>query len=182
MPNQLTANQDALSLFFTEDIYLVQEPEMLTANQASNPVPEQPVSAVPTQPQQPVRTFKFLGNNKRNILILVNDKANDVSDENGRELLRKIVKSINLTAQDFALLNYASCEGANFNELISQFSSSLIFSFGVSPMQLQLENQAQNTIVEQKGVKMIFSGVLHQLDQDLAAKKTLWGCLQKLGL
>ena len=166
MADPLTVNQDALSLFFTEDIYLVDRIEDVAAE---------------VQKIAP-RAFKFLGNNKRNILIIVNDKANDVSDEKGRELLRKIVKSVNLSAADFALLNYASCDGADFNELLSSFSSKLIFSFGVSPSQLNLPDHPFNTIIDQAGVRMIFSLELRQLEEDMVAKKVLWGSLQKLAL
>lgn len=127
-------------------------------------------------------TFKFLGKNKKKILILVNDADHEVSDEAGRELLRKIVKSINLTASDFALLNYANYLHTDFRELQQYFSSVLVFAFGVSAADLQLPAHAENKIVMEGDVRLIFSRELKKLEQDPVGKKELWGSLKQLGL
>jgi DNA polymerase III psi subunit len=176
MDSLLTADSAALHLFFNDDVYLVDEPGLQQPPPlATRPVPE--VLSV----QEPI-TFKFLGKNKRNILILVNDDQNEVSDEMGRELLRKIVKSVNLTANDFALLNYAGYSGAGFKQLMDSFSSKLVFAFGVTPAQLSLKDYPENTMVTEGTIKLIFSAELRKLDQDPAGKKALWGSLQNLGL
>lgn len=127
-------------------------------------------------------SFKFLGQNKKKILIMVNDADHEVSDEAGRELLRKIVKSINLTASDFALLNYAKYPKTSFADLQQYFSSVLVFAFGVSSGDLQLPSHPENKIVMEGDVRLIFSGELRKLEQDPIGKKTLWGSLKQLGL
>lgn len=127
-------------------------------------------------------SFKFLGQNKKKILILVNDAEHEVSDEAGRELLRKIVKSINLTASDFALLNYAKYPKTSFTDLQQYFSSVLVFAFGISSADLQLPSHPENKIVMEGDVRVIFSGELRKLEQDPSGKKTLWGSLKQLGL
>jgi hypothetical protein len=186
MPDQLTTNGDALRLFFTDDVYLVNEPA-ITWGLPPEPAPIVPANdAIEVAPvailaeSKPIPDFKFLGGNKRNILILVNDEENDVSDESGRDLLRKIVKSINLVSADFALVNYARYKGASFQQLSDFFKSSLVFSFGVEPSHLGLTDHASNTIVLEGAVRLIFSHELRKLDADLAVKKMLWGVLQKL--
>jgi hypothetical protein len=186
MPDQLTTNGDALRLFFTDDVYLVNEPA-ITWGLPLEPAPISPrdevVLAAPAEMSSELNrrfNFKFLGGNKRNILILVNDEENDVSSESGRELLRKIVKSINLVSADFALVNYASYKGATFVELSDFFKSSLVFSFGVEPSRLGLIDHPSNMVVQQGAVRMIFSYELRKLDADLSVKKALWGVLQKL--
>jgi DNA polymerase III psi subunit len=172
MDTQLTASGEALRLFFTDDVYLVNETD-LQLNAAENIVMEPEALAV---------AFKFLGKNQRNILILVNDDQNEVSDEMGRELLRKIVKSVNLTANDFALLNYAGYSGTGFKQLLDYFSCTLIFAFGVTPAQLSLSAHPEHVIVSEGPVRLIFSAGLRQLDQNPSGKKALWGSLQNLGL
>ncbi|MCX2450660.1 hypothetical protein OQX61_05175 [Pedobacter sp. PLR] len=144
-------------------------------------VPAIPVLKIPVE-KPAALSFTFLGKNKKKILILVNDAEHEVSDEPGRELLRKIVKSINLTASDFALLNYAKYPKANFTELQQYFSSGLIFAFGVSPADLQLPAKPENKIVMEGEVRLIFSAELRKLEQSPAGKKELWGSLQQLGL
>lgn len=203
MDSQLTADETALHLFFTDDVYLVDDigsqsvvvdlaadklREVATGNNVSVDMPIIGSDAIVadtgvdiTVPQ--AIEFKYLGKNLRNILILVNDEQNDVSDEDGRELLRKIVKSINLSANDFALLNYAKYKGVGLKQLQSHFSSTLIFSFGVTPVELSINTaHPEHTIVMEGSVKMIFSAELRILDKNPAGKKALWGSLQNLGL
>jgi len=185
MLSQLTTDEQALRLFFTDEIYLVNEPESALVAE----IPQQShIAVVPLVQEAEVvisagnLQFKFLGNNKRNILILVNDAQNDVSDENGRELLRKIVKSVNLTANDFALLNYSSYSTVTFDQLKQYFSPVVVFSFGVIAAQLGLGSRPENTIVNEGSVRLIFSGELKDLDKDQNAKKVLWGSLKLLEL
>lgn len=183
MVSQLTTEEQGLRLFFTDDIYLVdeiQQPELIQMQSIENKVVINLAEPVQTQTQTP--QFKFLGSNKRNILILVNDVENDVSDEKGRELLRKIVKSVNLTANDFALLNYAQHRGAEFSQLMTHFSSVIVFAFGVSPQQLGLNHHPENTVVREGDVMLIFSAELRKLEEDPNSKKVLWGSLKQLGL
>lgn len=183
MDSQLTADREALRLFFTDDVYLLDEPELQVNKVVSDAVePATSIAAVQDNVLKKAREFKSLGNNKRQVLILVNDSQHEVSDEKGRELLRKIVKSVNLSAADFALVNYAAYPDASFVEFQQYFSSQLVFAFGVSPAQLTLPAYSSNAIVEVEGIRMIFSTELKALDQDAATKKALWGSLQKLGL
>lgn len=190
MDSQLTADGAALHLFFTDDVYLVNEPGV-QYDVAGNAADDSEISAngnriaeadVPVSAASAIE-FKYLGNNKRNILILVNDEQNEVSDDAGRELLRKIVKSVNLTANDFALLNYAKYKGTGFKQLFEHFSCNLVFSFGVTPAHLSMATaHPEHSIVHEGAVRMIFSAELKTLDQNPAGKKALWGSLQNLGL
>ena len=156
MGNQLTSNAEALRLFFTEDIYLMQL------------APEQKVE------------FKYLGKNQKNILILVNDQINEVSSEQGRELLRKLVKAIDLTANDFALVNYANYKDADYNMLSDFFKCQLVLAFGVSSADLGLPVEPLHQIMTHNNTRFIFTTNLHDLDADQVSKKTLWTSLQQL--
>ena len=174
MVSQLSTEGEALRLFFTEEFYVVDE--HIVSPAVSEALPAEVPQVVVAQPLE----FKFLGKNKRNILILVNDGHNDVSDETGRELLRKIVKSINLTADDFALVNYARYSTANFEQIKDYFNCELVFAFGVSPANLALPEHPENVIVQERGVRMVFSAALPKLNDDAEAKKALWRCLKNL--
>jgi hypothetical protein len=124
----------------------------------------------------------FLGQNKRNILILVNDANYEVSSEQGRELLKNIVKAINLSGVDFALLNYSAYPGMRFEQLQEFFASKVLFAFGVSAAQMGLEYKDQNTLIIHEGIKMIFSANLDELSTDIPGKKALWSCLKQMDI
>ncbi|MCX2583157.1 hypothetical protein [Pedobacter sp. MR22-3] len=126
------------------------------------------------------KSFKFLGGNKKSVLILVNDGTNDVSTEQGKELLRKIVKAIDLGTADFALVNYANYPGTTFASFHQFFKPVIMLSFGVEIADLQLEYEWQNEIIKHETTRIIFAPNLHNLDGDLGAKKLLWANLQKI--
>lgn len=183
MSAQLTNNAEALRLFFTEDIYLVAEnnSQIETETNLSNSISEDKKVENPIIiPQKAKTEFKFLGKNLKNILILVNDAENEVSTEQGRELLRKLVKAIDLTASDFALINYANYSSEKYEELSNFFSCNLMMSFGVSADNLGLPTQPLNQLIKYKEATHIFAKNLKDLDSDLASKKMLWASLQQL--
>ena len=202
MSSQLTSNAKALRLFFTDDVYLVKsemqntfvEPVKLSSSAPQPPVVVKLVdekiavksAVLPNLVEEPkpllqkAITFKFLGKNEKQILILVNDKQNEVSSEQGRELLRKLVNAIALTAKDFALVNYANYEAAKFNDLHQFFGSKMVLAFGVFPNQLGLNEQPLNQFVAHNDSKLIFTKNLHDLDTDPTSKKLLWASLQQI--
>lgn len=192
MTEQLTTNTEALRLFFTDDVYLVTGEEtgisLAVPDVAPQPVPEVKLQAeeeikgvdVPVEEPETVLSFQYLGKNTKNILILVHDAGNQVSTEEGRELLRKIVKAIDLTANDFAVLNYASYPGVSFAQLNDFFKPKLLLSFGVAPEVLGIATQEQNVLVLQQELQLIFSSGLHVLAEDMNGKKALWGSLKQL--
>ena len=188
MSDQLTNNSAALRLFFIDDIYLLKE----DVYPAEDPIlmPAIPTQATPFDtkevqtlpPHTDEANFTFLGRNLRNILILVHDADNQVSTEPGRELLRNIVKAIGLTANDFALLNYATYPNTSFAQFKKSLNSTTLFAFGVTPQQLGLPDVAPYTVSQYESVNMIFSTNLHQLSSDQQGKKMLWGSLKQMKL
>ncbi len=201
MSNQLTSNAEALRLFFTEDVYLlknefiaiaepnaaISEPQKFEeANHTSKlDIVETSLPLVSLPSIQKVQiekkyVFEYLGKNQKGILILVNDLTNKVSTQQGTELLRKLVKAIELTNNDFALVNYAAYSGAAFHDLAQFFNCNLVLSFGVTPKHLNISDYSMHILHQHENIKIIFSKNLHDLDTDPASKKTLWGSLQQL--
>lgn len=166
MSNQLTDNAKALRLFFTEDVYLVQENAQPTLIEDD---------ILPVEQLE----FKYLGKNQKKVLILVNDDEHEVSTEQGRALLRNLVKAIDLTANDFALLNYANYKNVKYTALQDFFQCQLLLSFGVSAMDLDLPTQPLHQIIAHQGAQIVFTSHLHLLDLDAASKKVLWLSLQQ---
>ncbi|MDN3586943.1 hypothetical protein QWY86_09705 [Pedobacter aquatilis] len=214
MENQLTNNANALRLFFTDDVFLVEDNsvvmqaseasklvlasevdslagvkndtnqakesglnDVIQSNEVKNYAENVVNTAILEEPLQP-KNFKFLGGNKKSVLILVHDDTNPVSTEQGRELLRKIVKAIDLSTPDFALLNYASYADADFSELNSFFKPKLLLAFGIQTNHLKLDLIWAGEVITHQNTRMIFAPNLHDLDADVAAKKKLWANLQ----
>lgn len=216
MESQVTNNANALRLFFTDDVFVVEDksvkivlpvvPEAVyptvsipkvelkeavviventvisaekALSQSESYTQKVEIPHILEEPLQP-KTFKFLGGNKKSVLILVNDANYDVSTEQGRELLRKIVKAVDLATPDFALLNYANYSGTTFTELHQFFKPQIMLSFGVEASHLKLNLSWDGEIIVYETTRIIFAPNLHPLDSDLLAKKSLWGNLQKI--
>jgi hypothetical protein len=240
MGDQLASNPEALRLFFTEDIYLVQQgaeesatspltavhlvPLSLETSETNTPDPNSiliqenrpaqlqedveeslPLVQEAASPYTPLLTkapidtlnqsdepqvsspklessFVYLGKNARNILILVYDELNEVTTEAGREVFKNIVKAKSLTANDYAILNYASYKDSTFNELGDFFSAKAILTFGVKPVQLGIKDYPQHTVITHEGVRMMFSADLHELSMDTNIKRALWMALKEMEL
>jgi hypothetical protein len=201
MNNQLTSNAEALRLFFTEDIYLVGDRQQSVSAEPVNQNTTLPVAIPPIEvnrqqqnlsataiiaptdtPNSKARKFNFeyLGKNQKRILILVNDKINKVSSPLGTELLRKLVKAIALTNNDFALVNFAHYPGATFEDLNEFFNCELVLSFGVEAPLLGLAPQPLHQLAQLLETRLIFTANLDELDRDTASKKILWTTLQRL--
>jgi DNA polymerase III psi subunit len=124
--------------------------------------------------------FSYLGKNQKNILILVNDDTNKVSTENGVLLLRNIVKAIGLQGDDFALVNYSQYPDANFQQLHQFFKCKLMLAFGVSNLQLSLEDMPLHQLFKYQETQMVFTHNLAVLDGENEVKKIFWKSLQQI--
>ncbi|WP_316831358.1 hypothetical protein [Pedobacter aquatilis] len=173
-------NQEELLVKEAVDIAKADENSHLTSSESVKSYPQNDqITPILEEPETP-KSYKFLGGNKKAVLILVNDTANEVSTEQGRELLRKIVKAVDLSTPDFALVNYANYPGTGFAELHGFFKPTVMLAFGVDAGHLKLNLNWAGEIILHETTKIIFAPNLHPLDSDLSAKKSLWGNLQKL--
>ncbi|UKT62935.1 hypothetical protein [Pedobacter mucosus] len=216
MENQVTNNEHALRLFFTEDVFLVEDinveiplidssrpvfaTEKIVLSDVNNNIYTKESAQIPSvnvgndpksynkEAEQPhlieepttPKVFKFLGGNKKSALILVNDNLNAVSTEQGRELLRKIVKAVDLGTQDFAIVNYSDYYGTSFLDFYEFFKPQLMLSFGVEVFDLKLNLVWENEIIIHQNAKLIFAPNLHHLEEDDTAKRMLWKHLKKI--
>ncbi|PST84184.1 hypothetical protein C7T94_05515 [Pedobacter yulinensis] len=196
MDTQTSTDPATLSLFFTEEIFLVEEPTLVVPLQSVGahrepdlqvakpefvvPQAEAKVVIAPDTAAKPARSFSFVGKNARNVVILVNDETHEIGSEAGRELLRKIVKSVNLSGNDFALLNHARNAGATFNEYTAFFPGCHFIIFGVPASSLGLGDFPLHRSAELGGQTVVLTAGLDALNADAMAKKELWGTLQKL--
>lgn len=187
MAEQLTSNIEALRLFFTEDIYLIDNdvtsaPSVVQEAVIIKETPEVKNVVPVIETLAPAPNYQFLGENARKVLILVNDANNQVSTTAGTTLLWKIVTAIKLTPKDCAVLNYQHHQGVGFEELTAYFQPQLLLSFGIAPTIMGLPEQQTELIGQQGRVKTIFSLELDALEVDIPIKKALWKSLQQLTL
>lgn len=127
--------QDPLSLaaIFNEPIYVIAEDSQEISTEIESPMQKitTPVKDETTVNNSTEIVFNYIGKYEKNILILVNDPSNEVSSEDGKVLLKNIIKHLNIGSKDFAILNVHKYNSLSFSVLKEKLNPSIIFSFGI---------------------------------------------------
>lgn len=124
-----------------------------------------PVSQKTETPREEIR---FLGNNSKNITVLVNDPGNTFMPEGHLAFLTKILGACKLNIGDVAIVNTAHTP--DFNGIISSLEPANIISFG--------------TELKVKGIGHVAAPSINELVPETpearAGKSKLWGELKKM--
>ena len=126
-------------------------------------------------------TWKFLGQNKKNILIIL--KYEDAVHIPDKQLafLTKLLAACNLNLGDIAILNFQNYGQAGFANIISFFKSKVVFLFGVSPDEFGLPLLFPAFQVQAyKEASYLYSPSLEEIEPDINLKTKLWACLKKI--
>jgi hypothetical protein len=123
----------------------------------------------------------FLGDNLKNILILVNNlEILHLNDEDLR-FLTGILTACKLTFSDVAIFNTASNLDYNYQKTIEQFNPKLILTLGTINQKFNLPEYSDKyqPIVNQK-IQLVFGSSLAEISKDVNEKKALWNCLKQI--
>lgn len=124
-----------------------QRPIPRPAPPAATPVPVVPTSAL-VSPAQPAAApappaapgYKFLGNNRRNITILVQSPGKAFLPDDQLTFLTKILEACQMNIGDVAIVNHASVPVV-VTDLRRQLQPSIILLFGLDPIAIKLPIQ-----------------------------------------
>jgi len=124
---------------------------------------------------------KYLGNNRRNILIAVFYKDVVHIPDNELQFLTGILTACKLSLEDVAIVNLHNYPGDPYRELTGILKSKIVLLFDAEPASFglpmnfphyQLQAFANNTF--------LYSPSLKQLENDKVEKSKLWVCLKRL--
>lgn len=189
MGQQLLENDAALRLFFTDPIFIAADNPSIAAKNAGNASqetnqentinPDQPNTVTSEPTNLPVTpNFTFMGGNAQHILVLVNDASHSVSTPEGAELLRNILKFMQLKTADFALVNYANNTDATFTELQEFFQPKLMLGFGIDPKKMGIDDANENTATTLNGCVILLAKDLPTISADNNEKRTFLTALK----
>ena len=165
----MSLNQIQITNQLIADLYKTSLVEM-----ADKPAPL--VSSVSEQAQ-----WKFLGENKKNILIIVNYQNAVYLPDKDLSFLTKLLMACSLNLGDVAVINIHNYPGLNFNDPVSNFQCKNVFLFGVGPETIGMpvlfpHFQIQNF----KNCAYLFTPALQELESDKLLKSKFWVCLKKI--
>lgn len=157
----------------------VQGPEPVKQPEIIQPKAQAPVSKEPVP-------YKTLGNNKRQIAIVVNFPNEVFLPETDLQFLTKMISACKLNMADVAIVNHASVQVA-IEPLKQQLQPKYVLLFGVEPGAIQLPISFP-AFKEQAyaGCTYLFTPPLNELNQEneeaKLLKRKLWDCLKKIFL
>lgn len=142
-----------------------------------------------SQPQKP-KAWKFLGENKKQILLVMNDpEAVHVSD-NQLPFLVNLLKACRLSLGDVAVFNFyslasqskeAKVKPEELNELLNYFAPQKIFLFGVHPSAWGLPLLFPAFQIQTfKNITYLYAPPLKEIEADQLLKSKLWLCLKNI--
>jgi hypothetical protein len=174
-------NHIELPAFAVADLYhssLVGDAGTVTVNKAV----EEPV-AEPIQPileKAAIPGWRSLGDNKKNILIIVKTNEAVHLPDHALQFLTGILGACKLSLADVAIVNIAD-QQATYKELTTHFNSKVVFLFDVDPASFGLPmNFPQYQIQAFANNSFLYSPSLKALENDRVEKSKLWVCLKRL--
>ncbi len=126
--------------------------------------------------------FISLGNNKRNILLLVDETEAVHLKEENLDFLTGILTACKLTIADIALLNIANKKKVEFEQLIQFYQPETIIFFGINAEKLNSPVLQNNPYEIQKTnqINCLIASSLEQIAANVEEKKKLWACLKTI--
>lgn len=137
-------------------------------------------TANPGKIADPGIAISRLGNNEKNILVIVDEKDAPFLEDAQLALLVSILTACKLSLADIALVNFHKNPAIHFNMLNEQLHPSAILLFGIDAARLDFPLIFPHfQLTSYNGQTYLASPPLQQIGADTQLKKQLWTQLQK---
>lgn len=156
--------------------------DVLIETKISNPLPvPSPKESSPTPVKSMIPALKYLGNNAKNITILVNHATVPYLSDGELSFLTNILSACKLSLADVAIVNIHSVEEEAIESVFQTLNSHSILLFGIAPLSIGLPiNFPQFQLQPFNKRTYIYSPTLKELEADKTLKLKLWNNLKTL--
>ncbi len=125
--------------------------------------------------------FSTLGNNRKHILILVENEETPYLADEQLNLLLGILAACNLTMDDVAILNIGMSKSVTYKTITGKLKPEKLFLFGVTPAKIDLPLDFPNYQVQQYNNQIYLTAPqLSQFQDNKVEKSKLWNCLKQI--
>ena len=125
--------------------------------------------------------LKWLGENKKNVLLIVNYNDAVYLPDDDLNFLIGILGACKLGIADVAIVNLNNHRDLTYKELLAHFKSKTIFLLGAEPTDIGLPLSFPNFQIQAfANSSFLSSPTLKQLESDKVLKSKLWVCLKKM--
>ena len=127
------------------------------------------------------RSIAILGNNQKQIAIIVADEKNLYLPDKTLNFLMGILNACKLTMDDVALINISKSNALTYSIIQEQLQATTLLLFGVLPGQLQLPLDFPEYQIQKYNNQLYLSApALPLLAADKEEKTKLWNCLKQV--
>jgi hypothetical protein len=197
----MIADNAFLKFIYEQPIFLIGEDSLKHANIAPQPL-KQTESAVisapktaiektvvpqitPKSPKEDmsvgVKKLLFIGENKRKITIIFEQKSADFLKTPEYDLLTKIINAVKLTPNEVALVNVSDNLSFSFEQIATQLAPEKCIIFGVNSSSLKMPIPTdKNTVLNMGKTQILYAESLTTLLFDRDKKIALWEVLKKI--
>jgi len=203
MLKMIASNPEALRYILQEDLYLLQSEEDQYLQNEEDAVPElrvtaeEPVQApvnTPAPPPQPIAAtpklqpvaetpkvvYKYLGQNKKGFLILVNyPGAENIVEPHLKALESTLVRK-GSALDDTVVLNLAKYPTASYTDLLTEFKPEKILLLGEAAIPAGLNGAALNQIVSVGGKPVLYSYGFDEMMGNKDKTRAFWEQMKNL--
>jgi len=127
-------------------------------------------------------SYKFLGKNKKQVLVIVQKQDVAFVDDSELYFLSSVLAACKLSLEDIAIVNEASLPpGTDYLTLLKFFNSRHILLFGVAPQSIDLPFNFPHFQLQQFDHHTYLSApALKEIEKEKALKTKLWNSLKLL--
>jgi hypothetical protein len=158
-------------------------PPSLVAELYKSALVESPAGEIKNETVVPVpgKHWKYLGNNKKNILVVVHYNDFPILPDNELAFLSRMLSACKLNLDDVAVVNRHNHTVIFYKEYAEHFNCKTVLLFGIEPGSFGLplifpEYQVQHF----SGCDFLFTPAMEILQKDELLRTKLWVCLKKM--
>jgi len=125
--------------------------------------------------------LKFLGNNRRGVILFVNNKEAAWLPADQLDFLIEILSACKLTMEDVALVNIAGRPTSNYQEITGKMNVQKVFVFGISLSDIGLPFKIPEFQVQSfEDCTYLSIPAINILQENKELKRKLWLCLKQI--
>ena len=183
LPASVIADLYHESLVETGEITAKVQPQQPIAKttKSSTTVDENPIATNAPAEADTIPTWKWLGENNKNILVMVSyDNVVHLPDQQ-LQFLTNILGACKLSLADVAIVNLPNQPHQQYKEIIAQFKSRVALLFDIEPASFGLPMSFPHYQIQPfASCSFLYAPSLKELEDDKVQKSKLWVCLKRL--
>jgi hypothetical protein len=176
--NSIKFDTTDIALLFKNSLVEINEEQQVSTRAKNKPEPIYPEN----KQDHPIAIgWKYLGENKKKVLVIVRYAGIVHLPDKQLSFLSKLLAACNLNIGDTAILNFQDYDSADFDKIMNHFTPKVVLLFDTKPAEFGMPmNFPEFQVQGYKDAVFVSSPSLEIIEPDKNLKGKLWICLKKI--